>query len=502
MMRLSLASLVLGLSIPAIAAGCSDGFGDLRATEGIVVKVTQGDRGGKESKKRLPITLNDPKNFVLTIEAHRPDGGIDTSFNGAVRIAVKPGTVVAVDGPGTEGRNVKLTNGVAEKVTVGIVGSYGDTHILVDDVGYAAIDPTRTPAPSCADGRDNDGDHLIDYPADPGCAFANDDSEEGGTFAGGASPTIFFALPRIADVRGVSQGGAATAFPHEQIALDTGYDPDRNLFEHSVVVTRIAPDGFYLTDIDDPRGYSSVFAFNFSAPPHLSVCDRVTTMTGTASDFFGFTELGFPTWSTEEYDPKHRACLVPEPFVFTPAGLADIGTKLKNQSALVRVITQDKMSVHVGSHFGKNFPDKDLKLTEDATNCDFNKDGKVDFNADPEKTCAANCAADLECTEYSNYAAQSSYRLVVELANDTGGKTSGTIQVDSSATARVDPLALRGKPIKSFTGTLRYFSGGAQFTIEARCEDDIIVDLKAQPLPADKACVLPRTHSDTNAGSN
>ncbi|MDB4996532.1 MAG: hypothetical protein JWM74_3964 [Myxococcaceae bacterium] len=498
MMRASFASIVLALGVTGLAVGCSDGFGDLRNSSTLQVTVQSGELGAKD--KRIPITFTDPKFVVLHIEAHRPDGSIDNTFNGAVRISTKPGTVKTVTGPNTSGRNVFLKDGVASDVSVGLVGAYGNTRVLVDDVGYTPVDPTRLPdAPACADGKDNDGDHLTDFPTDTGCAFANDDNEEAGSFVGGASPTIFFVLPRIADVRGVSQGGASTAFPHEQIALDTGYDPDKNRFEHSVVVTRIASDGFYMTDIDDPRGYSSVFAFNFNTPPRLRVCDRLTTMTGTAADFFGFTELGFPTWATEEYDPKQRGCLVPEPFVLTPAGLADVATKLKNQSALVRVITKENLSVHVGSHFGPGFPGPDLKMTDDATNCDFNQDGKLDFTNDPEKTCAANCTADLECTEYSNFASRSGFRLVV---TDSVANSSGTIQVDASTTARVDPIKLRGQTIKSFTGTLRYFSGGSQFTIEARCEDDIVVDTKAEPLAADKACVFPRTLADTNAGSN
>jgi hypothetical protein len=500
MTRPSLAATLLAVSLPCVACmavGCSDGFGDLRSSSTIVITVSSGELGAND--KRIPITFTDPKVVVLRIEAHKPDGGIDTAFNGAVRISTKPGTVKTVTGPNTSGRNVFLKEGVATDVTVGLVGAYGNTRVLVDDVGYTPVEPTRNPPPACSDGLDNDGDHRVDFPTDPGCAFANDDTEEPGSFVGGASPTIFFVLPRIADVRGVFQGGAATAFPHEQIALDTGYDPDKNRFEHSVVVTRIASDGFYMTDIDDPRGYSSIYAFNFNTPPLLRVCDRLTTMTGTASDFFGFAELGFPTWATEEYDPKQRPCLVPEPFVFTPAGLADVATKLKNQSALVRVITKDNLSVHVGSHFGAGLPGPDLKMTDDATNCDFNQDGKLDFTKDPEMTCAANCTADLECTEYSNYASRSSFRLVVE---DSTAASKATIQVDASTSARVDPLKLRGQPIKSFSGTLRYFSGGSQFTIEARCEDDIVVDARAEPLPADKACVFPRTISDNNAGSN
>lgn len=37
--------------------------------------------------------------------------------------------------------------------------------------------PTPPPAPQCDDGLDNDQDGLIDFPADPGCTSATDDSE-------------------------------------------------------------------------------------------------------------------------------------------------------------------------------------------------------------------------------------------------------------------------------------------------------------------------------------
>ena len=41
--------------------------------------------------------------------------------------------------------------------------------------GFCADRPK--PKPACADGLDNDGDKLIDYPADPGCASVNDSDE-------------------------------------------------------------------------------------------------------------------------------------------------------------------------------------------------------------------------------------------------------------------------------------------------------------------------------------
>jgi hypothetical protein len=52
-----------------------------------------------------------------------------------------------------------------------VKGLDAPVRIIGDDV----LD--RTDKPQCSDGRDNDGDHVVDYPADPGCASPVDDDE-------------------------------------------------------------------------------------------------------------------------------------------------------------------------------------------------------------------------------------------------------------------------------------------------------------------------------------
>ncbi len=76
---------------------------------------------------------------------------------------------------------------------------------------------------------------------DPGCAFANDDTETSGNFAAGVSPPVNFALPRLSDIQG---HGATTPYPEEGVQAMTA-DPAE------VIVTRIASDGFYATDVTD-----------------------------------------------------------------------------------------------------------------------------------------------------------------------------------------------------------------------------------------------------------
>ncbi|MBP9113453.1 MAG: hypothetical protein KBF88_11640 [Polyangiaceae bacterium] len=481
------ASLMLASLIALLPFGCSGGFGTVRTASVLNVSVST-PVGTRDT--RIPIPVTKAARFRINIEMQKKNGELDTDFNGFVRISAKPGNVKSVSGPGAIGRNVELKNGRAENVDVDLIAAFGNTFIWVDEIGYVA---SAKENPACSDGVDNNGNGLIDFPADPGCAFANDDSEEGGTYASGSSDTIFFAEPRIADVRGVELGGGTPSFPNEQVRLDTGFREGASKpFAFNTVVTRIAADGFYVTDLDDPRGYSSIYMFNFNAPPQLRVCDRLTSLTGTSTVFYGFTQLSFPTWSAEFWNPEERPCLVPEPYAFTTGNLKDEVELQRRMASLVRLAKSDTATVRVSKHFGPN-KIKNNTPEDDASSCDLNDDGLVDFYTEPEKGCSDACDLDVECTEFSEFRKQGTFNLSL---TDAGG--SAKIQVDGSVSVSLKPLTLRGKEIKAFSGTLRYFSGGDQYTIEARCADDIILDLSKSTVPSDKACVFARTASDNN----
>src|SRR5262249_2155695 len=137
----------------------------------------------------------------FTIEARSPTGQLEPSFDGEVRLSTRPGAIGEVTGDGAIGRNIRLKGGKASGA-VTVTAAYGPTRLWVEDPGYVPAPAGKTPA--CADGKNNDGDEdvLIDFPADPGCAFADDDTEEGGTYAAGVSPPVPYALPKISDVQG------------------------------------------------------------------------------------------------------------------------------------------------------------------------------------------------------------------------------------------------------------------------------------------------------------
>ena len=534
------------------AASCTGEFGRVGANAHIVVTRTAGDPGSPSTP--LALSFSKSSTFTMRVEAIAPDGTRDTTFNGFVRASIKPGTVISVTGPSSSGRNVQLTNGLAEGVAVEVIAAYGNARIWFEDIGYVPADPIRVPPPQCSDGLDNNNNGVIDFPADPGCAFANDDTESSGTFATGTSDPLYFSPPRIADVRGISIGGNGTVFPHDQVQLDTGWRGGAS-YAFDSVVTRVAADGFYVTDLQDDApigqrpGFGSVFAFTYSTPPFMRVCDRVQSFGGTASDFFGFTEIGFPTWNLDPWDALTQGdCKVPEPAylavqphtcltdmdcpgavsgtcnIIAPAVQGTCSTPLYTdnsqlftlESSLVRIASEGTVSIHIPSKFGSGFPKKDpttglYVMQPEATNCDFDRNGKISFDGGPENQCANACDGDPkatppilpdpECSEYSAFASQSNFMLTV---TDTSVGLPGTkVGANGSSDALFDPTTLKGKPIKSFTGTLRYFSGGGgSFTIEARCDDDIIVDPNAMPIPSTKACVHARTVSETNDSSH
>jgi hypothetical protein len=265
----------------------------------------------------LPIDLSKTRKFRLVIDAVLADGTLDTRFHGFVRVSVEPGGIDSIVGPAVVGRNVMLTSGHAEAHVVEISGAYGDTRVWAEDMGYLPADPSKPP--QCANLLDDNGNGLMDFPADPGCAYANDDTEDGGTYAAGVSPALHFALPTIADLQGRgSMTPSQTPFANEQVQVATAAPS-------TLIVTRVSSDGFYVTDINaqiaeaDKGRYTSLFAFNFNSPWGMRVCDRVTSLSGTMSEFFGFTELGFPSYAVHQWrlptatDPGDGPCLVPAP---------------------------------------------------------------------------------------------------------------------------------------------------------------------------------------------
>jgi hypothetical protein len=411
--------------------------------------------------------------------------GEPVPFEGYARLLVEPGALSGISGEGALGRNIKLTGGKAVG-TASVTAVFGPSRLWAEDVGYVPVDPDAPPG--CADGADDDGDGLIDYPADPGCAFADDDSEEPGSFAAGVSPPVQYALPRIADMQGA---GTETPYPFAGIVVNTE--------GRRVVVTRVSSDGFYATDLDGPEGASnSIFAFSFSTPPGMRVCDRLVYFSGTLVEFFGFTELSFPSYDVTFIKEGEGECDLPPPTLLDAATI-DNPVKMESlESGLVRL-----EGFRIAANFGPKTPVNDQgQLTNnfkpDTSNCDLNGDGQIDFENDDEAKCTDACSDDPECSEWTSFSARGNYK-----ATDGAAQ----ILINTSAIAEFDPPSFRGMQLTALTGTMRNFSGGSlNWTVEARCPDDLVCSFSGacseKILPSTEACVRLRTTDDPDEGTN
>jgi hypothetical protein len=435
-----------------------------------------------------------PNTWDFTIQAVDPTGKAITDFNGYVRLTVQPGAVDSIDAPGASGRNVLLSNGKVEG-TVTVEAVYGPVRLWADDIGYTPAPPGKVPA--CSDGKDNNGNGLIDFPADPGCAYPDDDSEDGGTFSAGASPPVNYDLPKISDIRGAPLG-TATPYRNDGVEVKAGA-PEK------LVVTRVSANGFFVTDVNPTEmmnGNNSVFAFYFSTPPGMRVCDVLTQFSGTTNDFYGFTEVNFPSWELVPYQKgagTNATCLVPEPALLgpcpmgsmCPVSVADTPSLQKYESSIVRV-----QGFTIAKHFGPKLA-KNNSFQPGQSNCDFNGDGIIEYTDPLEGPCASACDADPNCSEWSSFTQRNEYKI---------SNGSAMILIDTSTVAGFDPTANAGQLIESVTGTLTKFSGGTlNWTVETRCPDDLVCTQPgcvAAPVSSESACVELRTVFDNDEGSD
>jgi hypothetical protein len=261
------------------------------------------------------------------------------------------------------------------------------------------------------------------------------------------------------------------------------------------------------------------------------------------NEFFGFTELSFPSYRLYYPIEGVEPCEVPEPSVLAGAVIPDPIGMEKLESALVRVL-----GMHVSSKFGPN-PVVDNVPGPDASSCDLNGDGQVDFQSDAEGSCSDVCSSDPECTEWTAFSARGNYKISGTICShdgqacqapadcergacvppqageerghctdapgvpcDTdpdcaGGCSGAQILINTGSVATFDPRAYKGKPLAAVTGTMRNFSGGSlNWTIETRCPDDLACAgggcLTEVPIASNTACVRLRTDDDNEQGTN
>jgi hypothetical protein len=463
---------ILGALVLA-AASCSGGkteFPDKPLD--IEVTITAGPASARD--KRVPITFDysAAAEFTVDLKMRNYDGSVRTSFTGReawVRLSFAPaGKIVesagpaGKDDPNVAGPNVHLVNGEAKGIKIKVVGAYGDTRLIAEDVGFVPGDPGNLTV--CSNGADDDANGYADWPNDPNCLYLNDDSEAPFDAAFGTSGPVYFANPTIFDV----QNGTASPFLARQVDLQAEA-PNR------LVVTSIASNGMYVTDIGETRGSNSIFVFTFSAPFGIQACDTLTRLSGNVSDFFGGTQLGTPGFSPKRWiDPvKSGPCPIPD---FKPID-GSISGIIENMEALESSLVSVKDPI-IGTHFGKEkvpVVDGRPEPADGRSNCDLNGDGIVGFNrskggfSELEKACNDACTADPDCTEWNNFLSFSNVKIKFAPGD-------GTVFFSPSAIPGFDVAKYVGPgKLAEVRGILTNFVGPTPpYTVEPRCSDDVI----------------------------
>lgn len=465
-------ALLFGL-VGLAAVSCGDGK-TILPDKPLDIQITLVAGPASARDKRVPITFDysAASEFTVDLKVRNYDGSTRTAFTGPnawVRLSFAPaGKIVESQGPkgkddpDVAGGNVHLVNGEAKGIKLRVVGAYGDTRMLAEDVGFVPADPGKLSA--CSNGVDDDRNGYADWPNDPNCLYLNDDSEAPFDAAFGTSAPIYFANPTIFDV----QSGTASPFLAKQVDLQASTP-------NHLVVTAISNNGMYITDIGDTRGSNSIFVFTFSAPYGVQACDTLTRLSGNVSDFFGGTQLGTPGYTTKWWidAAKSGPCPIPD---FKPID-GSIAGIIENMEALESSLVSVKDPT-IGTHFGKEkvpLVDGRPEPADGKSNCDLNGDGIVGFSSNKggfselEKACNDACTADPDCTEWNNF--QSFANVKIKFAPGDG-----TLFFSPSAIPGFDVFKYVGPgKLAEVRGILTNFVGPTPpYTVEPRCGDDVV----------------------------
>lgn len=234
-------------------------------------------RSGATGSNTQPLPFVGAKSLQLDISAIGHDGQ-RLPWSGDVHLTVAP---VGRLGPGAP-QWISLVDGRATGVGVALEALHGKAHLWVEEIGS---------------------------------------EEEPGSYATGLSPTLFVANPTIRNLQ-ETENHRTNPLEGDFVQVD--------LEGRDAIVTAVTNDGFYVTDKSD-LAWGSVFVFTHSRPGNLASHDRIVQLSGTSEEFFGFTELSFPSWKV---DGVSEAI---DPVLLAPEMVDDDSVMEQYESGLVEV---------------------------------------------------------------------------------------------------------------------------------------------------------------------
>lgn len=266
------------LVVLGVVTGCHVTIEREQNTLPLSFKVEISEEVGTEQDP-LPY-VTEPRTFTIDVQAVDLKGQPADWFEGEVFLDLAPRGRLATG----QARTLTLKKGKAENVVVGIQGVHGASNIWVEDRGSDA---------------------------------------EPGSYATGLSPTLHVTHPTLYDVSQTTNI-ATSALNGDFVQINTA--------GRRLIVSGIAVDGFYITDLDEPtQAFNAIFARTFSRPRGVETGDLITEIVGTVEEFFGFTQLSFPTYKVGDNINEIAALQL------TPAMVADDLEMEKLESRLLEV---------------------------------------------------------------------------------------------------------------------------------------------------------------------
>jgi len=441
--------------------------------------------------KPIPFSTSE-LSFTIDIEALK-DGQRAGFYDGWAVVVVRPvGTTVP------EPLSVKLEGGLAQKVTVKLKRVFGTIHLVAVAVGYVPGSPGSA---ACNNGIDDDRDGFVDFPNDRGCFYANDEDEGGSESIAGLSPPITIAGPTIADLQTPVFGVTADESPlkGERVAVNRGW----------LLVTRVGTDGMYVTDFEGAKydkaaekwdvkpetlSYDGIFVYNYSTPLNLQEGDCLTQLDGQIDEFYGYTEMGKPTWKKGDFafcSAKAREagldCPPATEDAETPAGRA---CREKIEELVNTPVDITKLVLDDGG-IQRSVWDQTYMMTErfeaglvqlsgvftfvEARRCDLDQDTVLNFSDPAEKDCSNGCGDDVKCVVWENYNRYRQWSVNFSDGSDPAVMREVNI-VSAGGIQNFDPLKFVEKGPRNLSkvvGTLRHLSfGRPPWTLELRRQAD------------------------------
>lgn len=115
------------------------------------------------------------------------------------------------------------------------------------------------------------------------------DSGRPAGWATGVSPIFHFVIPTIAQMQEIDDPET------NQLA---GEFAELEIAERQVVVTEIATDGFWATDLlDGADSYGSIYVYTFGKPEGVVAGTRLLGLDGSVQEYLGTTQLSFPNYT-------------------------------------------------------------------------------------------------------------------------------------------------------------------------------------------------------------